>query len=415
LFAVRHVSASALIFFLESRQSPLASAQSFLFVTIKNLDGLIQRRIEAVRVFGGLALLESCQLSSHRGVFARITHERAVSHHSGAKHPYHLGTKCNILNLLDAVCLLDGFVVKCIFNDMGKALRRRHDEIVDDSDGHVTEAQLRAFRVWIESQGLASTTAAMYEHDARAAAEAGFIARLRAELAPKTLHRIRAAGRQWAKFRGDAALELALKDFKLPAARRQTVKMPIERAQLLAILDELARANYLSSAMLAVIGLMACRGFRVGDVLRMRRTELIAAFETGVLSFLAKGRRRLEFGLMPSWEKHARSLVEIEGWTRIEDLISPKVDEKKRRKAASKAVQRALSVLAGHCDIVKMYPHRLRRTYAVEYLRQHAGDPEALLKLTQHMQWADESTALQYVNHVRGRELDAAGERIFAR
>lgn len=281
----------------------------------------------------------------------------------------------------------------------------------------MSDAQLHAFRAWIENQGLASTTAAMYEHDARSAAEIGFRARLRDEsLAPKTLHRIRAAGRQWAKFRGDSELELVLKDFKLPAARRQTVKMPIERSQLLAIVDELARADYLATAMRAAIGLMACRGFRVGDVLRMRRIELVAAFETGVLSFLAKGRRRLEFGLVPSWEHHARSLVGLEGWTRVEDLISPKVDdEKNRRKAAAKGVQRALTELAKRCGIAKMYPHRLRRTYAVEYLRQHVGDPEALLKLTQHMQWADESTALQYVNHVRGRELDAAGERIFER
>jgi site-specific recombinase XerC len=299
---------------------------------------------------------------------------------------------------------------------MKKAPRRGHQDAVSEN-GHVTAEQLHAFRAWIENQGLASTTAAMYEHDARSAAEVGFRARLRDEtLAPKTLHRIRAAGRQWAKFRGDAELELALKDFKLPAARRQTVKMPIERSQLFMIVDELAQADYLTQAVRAVIGLMACRGFRVGDVLRMRRVELVAAFETGVLSFLAKGRRRLEFGLVPSWEQHARSLVEIEGWTRIEDLISPRGDdEKMRRKAAAKAVQRALTELAKRCAILKMHPHRLRRTYAVEYLRQHAGDPEALLKLTQHMQWADESTALQYVNHVRGRELDAAGERIFVR
>lgn len=297
---------------------------------------------------------------------------------------------------------------------MDKTLRRGHEDPVD-KNGRVTDAQLRAFRAWLENQGLASTTAEMYEHDARSAAEVGFVARLRAELAPKTLHRIRAAGRQWAKFRGNPELELALKNFKLPAARRQTVKMPIEHVQLLAIVDELAQADYLAPAMLAVIGLMACRGFRVGDVLRMRRVELVAAFETGVLSFLAKGRRRLEFGLVPSWEQHARSLVGIDGWIRVEDLISPKVAEKKRRKAAAKAVQRKLIQLAGRCGIAKMYPHRLRRTYAVEYLRQHAGDPEALLKLTQHMQWADESTALQYVNHVRGRELDAAGERIFER
>jgi integrase len=300
----------------------------------------------------------------------------------------------------------------------GPVAGKRHEDVAAGAVARdrVTDAHLRAFRVWLEDQGLAATTAEMYVHDARSAAEIGFVARLRVDQAPKTLHRIRAVGRQWARFRSDDALELALKKFKLPPARRQSVRIPLERAKLFAIVDELARADYLASPMRATIGLMACRGFRVGDVLRMQRSELIEAVQTGVLSYLGKGRKRIQFRLMPYWEAHVKHLAEIDGaWVRVEDLIAPTSDAKQRRKTASKAAQRALLELASHCGIAKVYPHRLRRTYAVEYLRQHGGDPEAVIKLKQHMQWADESTALQYVDHARGPELDEAGARIFER
>jgi len=135
-----------------------------------------------------------------------------------------------------------------------------------------------------------------------------------------------------------------------------------------------------------------------------------------MLVYLAKGRRRLEFGLIKTWSHHAHALADSPGeWARVEDLICPRAKPKTRRKSAVRAVQRALNTLAARCEIPKVYPHRLRRTYAVEYLKHQKGDPEALLKLTQHMQWADESTALQYVNHIRGRELDEAAERMFER
>ena len=266
-------------------------------------------------------------------------------------------------------------------------------------------------------QGLASTTAERYRYDARSAAECGFVARLRDEaLAPKVRHRLLAAGRQWAKFREDAALITALSSFRLPPARRANARVPVEREQLFKIVDELTKADYLEPPMRSVIGMMACRGFRVSDVLRIKRTELLQAIETGMLVYLAKGQRRLEFGLIKTWAHHARALAETPGeWIRVEDLICPNSDSDTRRKSAVRAVQRALNKLTARCDIAKVYPHRLRRTYAVEYLKQQKGDPEALLKLTQHMQWADESTALQYVNHVRGRELDEAAERIFER
>lgn len=296
-----------------------------------------------------------------------------------------------------------------------KKVARRRDP--DPAPTNVTSDDLRAFEGWLVQQGLASTTAEMYTHDARSAAECGFKERLRDEtLAPKTRHRILAAGRQWAKFREDAELTAALTSFRLPPARRKNAKVPIDREQLFKIVDALPDADYLDLPMRAVIGMLACRGFRVSDVLRIQHDELNQAKESGMLVYLAKGRRRLEFGLIKTWSHHAIALADTPGdWARVEDLICPTAKPKTRRKAAVRAVQRALNKLAGYCDIPRVYPHRLRRTYAVEYLKHQKGDPEALLKLTQHMQWADESTALQYVNHIRGRELDEAAERMFER
>jgi len=297
-----------------------------------------------------------------------------------------------------------------------KTARRRHQD--PPATKAVTDADLSSFETWlIKQQDLAETTAAMYAHDARGAAEIGFRERLRDEqLAPKTRHRILAAGRQWAKFRDDSELTKALDQARLPPARRKLAKVPAARNQLFAIIDEIDRADYLTVPMRAVLGMIACRGFRVSDVLRIQREELVIAKETGQLIYLAKGRRRLEFGVIKTWVRHLDALVAVPGdWKYVEDLICPTAKPKNRRKSAARAVERTLNKVAQKCELAHLYPHKLRRTYAVEYLRLHAGDPEALLKLTQHMQWADESTALQYVNHVRGRELDEAAERIFDR
>jgi hypothetical protein len=41
------------------------------------------------------------------------------------------------------------------------------------------------------------------------------------------------------------------------------------------------------------------------------------------------------------------------------------------------------------------------------------GDPEAILKLKQHLQWESLNTVMEYVDHARGQQLDDAAERIF--
>jgi site-specific recombinase XerC len=283
-----------------------------------------------------------------------------------------------------------------------------------------TKAVLDRFKEWlVDEQGLAATTATMYRQDAKTAAESSFKERLRDDdLAPKTRRRILSAGRQWAQFNGDndLASELDAARKRLPPARRKLAKTPVTRDLLFAIVDEIDQANYLKAPMRAVQGMLACRGFRVSDVLRMRRDEIVAAKETGLLVFVAKGNRRLEFGVTKTWVRHLDVFVGLPAdWMRVEDLISPTAKVENRRKAAVRFVERTLRKIGSLCGAPKLYPHQLRRTYAVEYLKQQKGDPEALLNLTKHMQWADESTALQYVNHVRGRELDEIAERIFER
>lgn len=280
-----------------------------------------------------------------------------------------------------------------------------------------TSEDFDAFRGWLDDRGCSLGTIGLYVGDVRAAFAAGGLKpRLRNRaLAPKTRHRIRTAARQWARFHADAQLELELRDFKLPKARRVKAKTPITREQLFALIEEIDRANDLAPAMRAVLGMLACRGFRTGDVLRLRRSELRAACETGVLAFEAKGGARLEFRVLNTFKRHVLTLANAGGkWAQVDALISPRA-KRGRRKAAARAVARTLTVLAVRCGIYDLHPHRLRRTYAVEFLTGLANAPDAIIKLQQHMSWESLATAAEYVDHPRGQQLDDAAERIFSR
>jgi site-specific recombinase XerD len=281
----------------------------------------------------------------------------------------------------------------------------------------INEQDLKAFEKWLKDRGRSRGTIDLYLHDVTTAfAVGGFTDRLgQKELAPKTRHRIRTAGRQWARFFDDAKLEHELRDYRLPKAQRASAKTPITRTQLFALIDEIDSADYLEPMMRAVLGMLACRGFRVGDVLRLRRTELCVARDTGVLAFEAKGGARVEFRLLSTFKRYALALANAEEkWARVDALISPRA-KRQRRKAAARAVARALTEAAVRCGIYGVHPHRLRRTYAVEYLKGLAGDSDALMKLKQHMQWESLATVMEYVDHARGQALDDAAEKIFVR
>lgn len=286
-------------------------------------------------------------------------------------------------------------------------------------------ADLAEFRAHLVKLGLTPGTIGVYLGDIRIAEEhGGILERLRSEtLAPKTLRHILAAGRHWAEFAGDPELAKALHRLRLPPAIRAGTKIPLTRAQLFQLLDALAQDKQMAKPIKAVIGMMAARGMRIGDVLHLKRTEVEAALSDGTLTFLGKGRRYQSYKVLRVFRPFLETFMEgAAKWKVVADLVSPPAGPEKgaraaekRHRAATRAVERSLVKLGIRCGIFSLHPHRLRRTYAVEYLLQLQGDPEALIKLQQHMQWAKLETALQYVDHIRGAALDDPAEKIFDR
>jgi integrase len=280
-----------------------------------------------------------------------------------------------------------------------------------------SEENLEAFHEHLLKYGRVRGTADLYVHDIdKAYREGGPVARLgNSDLAPKTRRHILAACRAWAKWKGDAELLLELERMKLPSPARRTAKIPMSEKDWFRLLDEIDDAEYLDEPMRSVLGCMAARGFRCGDVLRLKRGEVRDALDTGTLAYEAKGGRRLEFGVLKTYRRYLEALVAYPKWKRVEDLISPRAHPHTRRRAASRQAERHLDVVAESAALEGVYPHRLRRTYATHYLRQLKGDPEALAKLQAHMQWSNIQTAFGYVDWQERETLDKVAEKMMRR
>lgn len=276
---------------------------------------------------------------------------------------------------------------------------------------------LERFAAWLQKYGRGEGTAALYVRDVRHAyAAGGPLRRLgNDDLAPKTRRHILAACRAWADFREDGDLLVDLRKVRLPPPARQTAKVPLERHEWFGLLDAID-ASQLRPAVRAVLGVMASRGLRVSDVLRLRRREVVAALDHGTLAFEAKGRRRHEYSLLDAWRPYLELLAAQTRWDRVDELVAPGAAAASRRKTAAKTVARALRRVAREANLVPetVYPHRLRRTYATEYLRELKGDPEALIKLQQHMGWRNLATAMEYVDHSRREQLDEVARGLLA-
>lgn len=273
---------------------------------------------------------------------------------------------------------------------------------------------LEGFRAYLGRFGLQPGTVAIYVHHAKRATEdGGWIERLKRG-APKTRRLVRAVARRWADYARDPKLREELSEFRLPPPRRAKEKVPVDPQPLQRLMLEVRAAKDLTPALRAVLGMMAYRGFRDADVLRMRRTQIVSALATGRLSFAAKGRRYLEFTVLKTFKPWLELLAHERDWETVAHLLVPtSKDEEARIQSAARKVQRALGRLGARCGIDGLHPHRLRRTYAVTFLRAHAGDAEAMPKLMEHMQWANLSTAMQYVDHVRGEAIDRVAETMF--
>ena len=271
----------------------------------------------------------------------------------------------------------------------------------------ISARNLEKFRTWIRDRGRSDDTADLYITNMRscAADPGGITHRLVAgELAPNTLRTNLAALRAWALYTKDSELAQRLADIRLPPARRVKDKAPLGLADWRKVVRHLHTCPMRPAAMRHVLLIMALRGLRSGDVMRLKRTEVSRALTTGKLAYEGKGRKRVELDATPI-RAQLEALAQMKGWERVRDLLG----EGTSRRGLSRKVWRAAIRTAKSAGILEMNPHRYRRTFATQFLGELRGDPNAIVKLQKYMAWESMNTAARYVDVVSQDELDVIG------
>lgn len=269
---------------------------------------------------------------------------------------------------------------------------------------------LDAFRAWMIKRGRSAGTASLYVSHLRACFnDKPITSRLiTKKLSPNTKRTILAALRAYGKWAEDGDLLSTLSDLKLPAAARVVEKRPLERDEWDRILDAVELVS--DQPFRAALRMICIRGFRVGDVCRMTRKQIDKALEQKTMTFEAKGERFIGWGTV-LFEESLVELLASRNWNRVADLLAPGAGEEYRWRAARLNISRRFRFLEREAGLEKgsVTPHRMRRTYAVWFLKESGGD---LAALQQHMGWASLNTALKYVDHARAEELDAIAVRM---
>jgi integrase len=274
----------------------------------------------------------------------------------------------------------------------------------------ITDRNLTKFTAWLVGRGRGEDTARIYcSHLRQSAADPkGVTHRLIGTLAPKTKRTNLAALAAWAKFSKDDELRDSLEEIRLPPARRVTAKYPLEVAQWKTFVVHLrtAKMPMRDYALRHVMVIVAIRGLRCSDALRIKKREISAALSSGKLAFTGKGGKRTEFAAAPMRPELA-ALHEIPGtWDHLHELVSASP------RSAANRVWRRMKGEATKVKIKGVYPHQLRRTYATNFLEQLQGDPRAIIKLQKHMNWESLATAASYADAVDTGELDQVGGKM---
>jgi integrase len=225
-------------------------------------------------------------------------------------------------------------------------------------------------------------------------------------LSPKYRHSIRAALLAWTDYTEDEDLHKEIKRMRLPPAIRQSEKQPLTKKQWHKLIATIPSAN-INELVKAHLHMMATRGFRCSDVLRITRAQAEHALDSDVLSFVAKGSRTLNFPVSDRWRPSLELFMDYEGWSNVGELISP--NSSAPAEAAAQAARRGLTAVGEICGIDEITPHLLRHTYATHFYRQ-CKDPVAL---KDHMQWASIETAMNYVAESDRGELEKVADDLF--
>jgi len=259
-------------------------------------------------------------------------------------------------------------------------------------------------------RGRSEQTAELYDVDVKACLgdRRGRTARLvRAGLAPATKRHNLAALRAFARYTKDADLLLELDDLKLEAPAPVVAKMPLSDDEWNGLDDAISKIP--DDALRSAMEMISCRGFRVGAIPALSRRRVDDALETGALTFVSK-RRAVTYSVAP-FRHCLQTFSDAPRWKIVADLLCPGARAENRCRAARQRLQRAMRAAAGAAGIdpSAMYPHRLRRSYAEAFYAEVKGD---LVRLRDHMGWADIKTAARYVSRDRREELDQVADRM---
>lgn len=274
----------------------------------------------------------------------------------------------------------------------------------------ITARNVEKFHEWLIARGRSEPTADLYRTCVlKCAGERSLTTRLvGGDLAPKSKHANAAALRAWAKFTKDPELAELVEDIRLPPAQRVKPKLPLDLEKWRAFVGRARTAKWMTPWMRATVLIIAVRGLRSGDALRIKRTEVREALKTGKLSFEGKGRKRHEIAAAPI-HGALEELAADTSWERVSDLagdVSPK--------AVSARVRRAVRRVAREAKVDGCHPHRLRRTVAHQFLRQLGPDPLAMAKLLKFMGWSNIQTAMSYVGEIEVSDVQDIGDKISA-
>lgn len=280
----------------------------------------------------------------------------------------------------------------------------------------IEQSELDRFESWLLRYGRGQDTADQYVRKVRLAFEHDDPLRklVDKDLSPKYLRLIKSSLSAYADFSEDAELAADLKRMKLPPPKRRKEKVPLSEMEWRELRGEISEAVYLRhhEPIRAGLNMLVCRGFRVADMLRIKRNEVSDALRRGVLDCEGKGRKRLRFTVADYWADSLETFDRnLSDWDRVEDLICPKASDATRRASSGKAISRALKRCGKRVglDEEDVHPHLLRHTYATLFYNQ-VKDPA---KLQAHMQWDSIEVAMGYVNAGSVEELDSVAAGMF--
>lgn len=276
----------------------------------------------------------------------------------------------------------------------------------------LTTEELEGFREWLARRGRSETTQAQYVRQLRRLSE---LEDLKAPLLDRKSsacyrHAQATVLRQWAKYSKDAELLGALEEIKLPFARRKSIRTPIVEEEWFGIISELEKAENIPAAIKAVMQIIMTRGIRCSDVLRLEKSDIRNALKTGILSYTAKGERRIEYSAVP-----IRAPLEVLGRLRggrVWEMVSKGTLDSAARKIRSSIAEFSASL--GY-DPGELFSHRFRHTFVNRFLEEMQGDPRAAWFLQDAMGWASPNTARSYVANASREELQEIEAKLYSR